>query len=93
MRLFLCSNFSKSGKLIQDEVEGKNVLFIPTASIEEEYKGYVNSARQLWQEMNVNVIDLELSAASSDQLEKACKTAAIVDVTSGISFVLVDQIK
>lgn len=56
MRLFLCSNFSKSGKLIQDEVEGKNVLFIPTASIEEEYKGYVNSARQLWQEMNVNVI-------------------------------------
>ena len=70
MRLFLCSNFSKSGKLIQDEVEGKNVLFIPTASIEEEYKGYVNSARQLWQEMNVNVIDLELSAPSSDQITR-----------------------
>ena len=70
MRLFLCSNFSKTGKLIQDEVEGKNVLFIPTASIEEEYKGYVNSARQLWQEMNVNVIDLELSAASSDQTKR-----------------------
>ena len=67
MTLFLCSNFSKSGKLLQDEVEGKNVLFIPTASIEEEYKGYVDSARQLWQEMNANVIDLELSAASSDQ--------------------------
>ena len=67
MTLFLCSNFSKSGKLLQDEVEGKNVLFIPTASIEEEYKAYVNSARQLWLEMNVNIIDLELSVASSDQ--------------------------
>lgn len=67
MTLFLCSNFSKSGKLLQDEVEGKNVLFIPTASIEEEYKVYVNSARQLWLEMNVNIIDLELSVASSDQ--------------------------
>lgn len=93
MRLFLCSNFSKSGKLIQDEVEGKNLLFIPTASIEEEYKGYVNSARQLWQEMNVNVIDLELSAASSDQIEKAFKKADIVYFTSGNTFVLLDQIK
>ena len=93
MRLFLCSNFSKTGKLIQDEVEGKNVLFIPTASIEEEYKGYVNSARQLWQEMNVNVIDLELSAVSSDQIEKAFKKADIVYFTSGNTFVLVYQIK
>lgn len=62
MALFLCSNFSKSGKLIKEKVEGKNILFIPTASIDEEYKGYVDSARQLWQEMNANVIDLELSA-------------------------------
>lgn len=73
MALFLCSNFSKSGKLIQEKVEGKNILFIPTASIDEEYKGYVDSARQLWQEMNANVIDLELSAASSDQIKKAFK--------------------
>jgi len=47
MALFLCSNFSKSGKLIQEKVEGKNILIIPTASIDEEYKGYVDSTRQL----------------------------------------------
>ena len=70
MALFLCSNFSKSGKLIKEKVEGKNILFIPTASIDEEYKGYVDSARQLWQEMNANVIDLELSAPSSDQITR-----------------------
>ncbi|WP_368403970.1 Type 1 glutamine amidotransferase-like domain-containing protein [Streptococcus parasanguinis] len=70
MALFLCSNFLKSGKLIKKKVEGKNILFIPAASIDEEYKGYVDSACQLWQEMNANVIDLELSAASSDQTKR-----------------------
>lgn len=70
MALFLCSNFLKSGKLIKEKVEGKNILFIPAASIDEEYKGYVDSACQLWQEMNANVIDLELSAASSDQTKR-----------------------
>ena len=70
MALFLCSNFLKSGKLIKEKVEGKNILFIPAASIDEEYKGYVDSARQLWQEMNANAIDLELSAASSDQTKR-----------------------
>ena len=70
MALFLCSNFLKSGKLIQEKVEGKNILFIPTASIDEEYKGYVDSARQLWQEMNANIIDLELSATSSGQITR-----------------------
>ena len=70
MALFLCSNFIKSGKLIKEKVEGKNILFIPAASIDEEYKGYVDSACQLWQEMNANVIDLELSAASSDQTKR-----------------------
>ena len=93
MALFLCSNFSKSGKLIKEKVEGKNVLFIPTASIEEEYKAYVNSAHQLWLEMNVNIIDLELSVASPDQIEKAFKKADIVYFTSGNAFVLLDQIK
>lgn len=70
MALFLCSNFLKSGKLIKEKVEGKNILFIPAVSIDEEYKGYVDSACQLWQEMNANVIDLELSAASSDQTKR-----------------------
>ena len=43
--------------------------------------------------MNVNIIDLELSVASPDQIEKAFKKADIVYFTSGNAFVLLDQIK
>ena len=39
--LFLCSHFSKVGELIKDEINDKTVAFIPTASINEGYIGYV----------------------------------------------------
>ena len=38
MKLFLCSHFSSVGSLIKEEINMKKVLFIPTASIYEEYK-------------------------------------------------------
>lgn len=35
MNLFLCSHFSSIGTFIKEQIEGKNVVFIPTASIHE----------------------------------------------------------
>ncbi len=51
MRLFLCSHFAQVGHLLEEEVEGKNIVFIPTASINEAYTEYVETARELWKKM------------------------------------------
>lgn len=56
MRLFLCSYFAKVGTLLKDEVAGKNVVFIPTALINEGYREYVDSARKLWKTMNASIL-------------------------------------
>ena len=41
MNLFLCSHFSSVGSFLKEQIMGKKVLFIPTASIHEDYTGYV----------------------------------------------------
>lgn len=93
MRLFLCSHFAKVGTLLSDEVEGKNVVFIPTASINEGYKGYVSSARKLWKKMNVNISELEISTSSEDEIRKTFENADILYFTGGNTFFLIDQLR
>lgn len=93
MRLFLCSHFAKVGTLLNDEAEGKNVAFIPTASINEEYKGYVGSARKLWKKLKTNIIEVEISSAPADTVDKAFEKADIIYFTGGNSFFLMDQLR
>ncbi|MGT2771984.1 Type 1 glutamine amidotransferase-like domain-containing protein [Streptococcus marimammalium] len=93
MKLFLCSAFEQVGSLLKNEVEGKNVVFIPTASINEEYKGYVDSARNLWKELKANIFELEISTASFDDIHKTFEKADIIYFTGGNTFFLIDQLK
>lgn len=93
MRLFLCSHFAKVGILLKDEVAGKNVVFIPTASINEGYKGYVGSARKLWKKMNANISELEISTSSADEIRKIFENADILYFTGGNTFFLIDQLR
>lgn len=93
MRLFLCSHFEQVGALLKDEAAGKNVLFIPTASINEHYKEYVGSARELWKKMNTRVSEIEISSTPINEVQKAFENADIVYFTGGNTFFLIDQIK
>lgn len=93
MRLFLCSHFAKAGTLLKDQVKGKNVVFIPTASINEDYKEYVGSARELWKDMNVQITELEISVEPISTIQKEIEEADIIYFTGGNSFFLIEQIR
>ncbi|WP_428769859.1 Type 1 glutamine amidotransferase-like domain-containing protein [Treponema sp. HNW] len=93
MRLFLCSHFAKVGAVLKDEAAGKNVVFIPTASIHESYKGYVGSARKLWKKMNAKIVEVEISSAPPDDIRKAFENADIIYFTGGNTFFLIDRIR
>lgn len=49
MKLFLCSYFTEVCNLIEKLVVGKTVLFIPTASKNEDYKEYVCTAKKFFE--------------------------------------------
>lgn len=93
MSLFLCSHFAEVGSLLKDKVAGKNVLFIPTASINEEYKGYVGSARFLWEDMHTTLSEVEISTTPIEIIRSAFAEADIVYFTGGNTFFLIDQLK
>lgn len=93
MRLFLCSYFAKAGTLLKGEAEGKTVVFIPTASVHEGYKGYVGSARKLWKKMNANIIEVDIAASPMDEVRMAFEKADIIYFTGGNSFFLIDQLR
>lgn len=93
MKLFLCSYFAEVGMLLKENVKGKRVLFIPTASIHEDYTGYVDEAREIWKKMNVNLTETDISKASASELRQAFETVDILYFTGGNSFFLIDELK
>lgn len=93
MRLFLCSHFSSVGSLIKEEINMKKVLFIPTASIYEEYKGYVGSARKLFKKFGAVLTEMDISKEEYENIEAAFNNADIIYFTGGNSFFLLEQLR
>lgn len=93
MKLFLCSHFSSVGNLIKEEIEMKKVVFIPTASINEGYTGYVGSARKLFKKMGAIVTEIGISKEDFSTIKSAFKDANIIYFTGGNSFFLIDQLR
>ena len=93
MKLFLCSHFSQVGNLIKEEIENKKVVFIPTASINEGYTGYVGSARKLFKKMGANLTEIDISKEDFKTIEAVFEETDIIYFTGGNSFFLVDQLR
>ncbi|MCR0611722.1 Type 1 glutamine amidotransferase-like domain-containing protein [[Clostridium] innocuum] len=93
MKLFLCSHFSSVGMLMKEEFEGKNVVFIPTASNNEGYTGYVGSARKLWKKLGSNITEIDIENANINDINKSFNDADIIYFTGGNSFFLMNQLR
>lgn len=93
MKLFLCSHFSQVGNLIKEEIENKKVVFIPTASINEGYTGYVGSARKLFKKMGANLTEIDISKEDFKIIEAVFEETDIIYFTGGNSFFLIDQLR
>lgn len=93
MKLFLCSHFSQVGNLIKEEIENKKVVFIPTASINEGYTGYVGSARKLFKKMGANLTEIDISKEDFKTIEAVFEEMDVIYFTGGNSFFLIDQLR
>jgi len=96
-KLFLASSFKDVVSLflnfIGEDVQGKTVTFIPTASVMEKVKFYVGSARKAFEKMGVIVDELELSTATKDEIVHKLQQNDYIYVSGGNTFFLLQELK
>ncbi|SHL91044.1 Type 1 glutamine amidotransferase-like domain-containing protein [Myroides odoratimimus] len=95
--MFLSSSFCDVVSLFSDfageEVKGKRVTFIPTASVVEEYVGHVENDKKAFESLGIIVDVLELSTASNEEIIEKVTTNNYIFMSGGNSFYLLQTLK
>ncbi len=96
-KLFLTSSFKDVASLLPDfaneDLRGKTVSFIPTASIPEPVKFYVGAGKKALEKLGIKVDELELTKATAEEIsDKLCKNDYIY-VSGGNTFFLLQELK
>ena len=95
-KLFLTSSFKDVYlifKNFQNDLNGKRVTFIPTASIVEDVVFYVKEGKKSVEKLGLIVDELEISTASTDEIERKIKNNDFIYVTGGNTFFLLQELK
>ncbi|WP_418187242.1 peptidase E [Aliarcobacter lanthieri] len=95
-KLFLTSSFSDVVNIFtdfQENLKGKSVTFIPTASIVEEVNFYVNSAKESLEELGLIVDELEISTAIKENIESKLRKNDFIYISGGNTFFLLQELK
>lgn len=96
-KLFLASSFSDVANLFEDfaktNIKGKKVTFIPTASIPEEVKFYVDADRDALEKLGMIIDVLEISTTTSDEISEKLRHNDFIFISGGNTFFLLQELK
>ncbi|MDR0811830.1 MAG: Type 1 glutamine amidotransferase-like domain-containing protein [Paludibacter sp.] len=97
-RLFLASFFTKDiAKLFENfanqELKGKTITFIPTASKVEKMAFYVNSGRKALEKLGLIVDEVDVSTATQTEIAEKLQKNDFIYVTGGNTFFLLQELK
>ncbi|MEQ7296413.1 Type 1 glutamine amidotransferase-like domain-containing protein [Enterococcus avium] len=95
-KLFLSSSFSEVSDellLLEKDVYGKRVTFIPTASNVEKIKSYVTAGRKALEKMGAIVDVVDVSVEPQIIIEQKIKENDFIYITGGNSFYLMQELK
>ncbi|MDR1224531.1 MAG: Type 1 glutamine amidotransferase-like domain-containing protein [Tannerella sp.] len=95
-KLFLASFFKDVAHLFPafagQDIQGKRVTFIPTASILEKIRFYVGADRRALEKIGLIVDELEVSKASSHEIAAKLKGNDYIFISGGNTFVLLQEL-
>ncbi|QQP14447.1 Type 1 glutamine amidotransferase-like domain-containing protein [Lysinibacillus agricola] len=96
-KMFLSSSFSDAGHFLKgfvgENIKGKRVTFIPTASAVEEEIHYVESAKVVFEELGMIVEVLDISNTDKSEAGKILKNNDFIYVSGGNTFFLLQELK
>ena len=95
-KLFLVSSFKDVANIFavfQEDLNGKTVTFIPTASVVEEVVFYVDAGRKALEKMGLIIDELEISTATTAEIISKIKNNDFIYVTGGNTFFLLQELK
>ncbi len=95
-RLFLTSYLAGTKNLVREflkDIPEKEITFIPTASNTEDYKEYVDEAKQVFLELGFSLNIVDISKKEKDELEKILENTKILYVSGGNIFYLLQELK
>jgi len=96
-KLFLCSSFKDVAKLFadfaEDDLRGKKVTFIPTASIVEKFNLYVKWGKNALEQLGLIVDELEISTAATAEISDKLNSNDFIYLSGGNTFYLLQELK
>ncbi|WP_082021902.1 Type 1 glutamine amidotransferase-like domain-containing protein [Sphingobacterium sp. T2] len=96
-KLFLSSSFCDVAKYLTDfcgeELKGKTVTFIPTASLVEEYAGYVENDKNAFIELGIFVDVLNIEQKTEKEIAQILSQNDFIYVSGGNTFYLLQELK
>lgn len=96
-RLFLSSSFADVSHLFPDfakeELQGKKVTFIPTASLPEKVVFYVKSGKKALEKLGLIVDELEITKTGHKEISDRLTGNDIIYITGGNTFFLLQELQ
>lgn len=96
-KLFLSSSFKDVAERLVvfagHSLDGKTITFIPTASIPEKVKFYVDAGKKALQQLGLIVDELEITTASAEEIERKLRGNDYIYVTGGNTFYLLQELR
>lgn len=97
LNLFLTSSFKDVvdhfREFVADDLKGRRLTFIPTASIPEEITHYIHTAKEAFEKLGVVVEELDISAAPSQEIKEKLERNDFIYVSGGNTFYLLQELR
>ena len=96
-RLFLCSSFADVANLLIDfaneNLKGKIIAFIPTASLTESTRFYVKTGKKALEKVGMIVEEVEITQFSNEEISSILHKCDYIYITGGNTFFLLQELK
>lgn len=95
-KLFLASSFKDTAPLMaqfENNLAGKTVTFIPTASLVEKVTFYVDAGKRALEQLGLVPDELDIAQASRDEISAKLRGNDYIYVTGGNTFFLLQELK
>ena len=96
-RLFLCSSFADVANLLIDfaneDLKGKIIVFIPTASLTESIRFYVKTGKKALEKVGMIVEEVEITQFSNEEISSILHKCDYIYITGGNTFFLLQELK